>query len=180
MLNFKTRNMDILEILKYVIPAAIVFFTVWVIVGKYFASMEKIRKVDQMVENRRIILPLRLQAYERVILFLERISPESLVMRVTQPGLTARQFQTELISSIRAEFEHNISQQIYISAAGWEMVKNARGLSIQLINTAGDKVNPDAPAVNLSSKILDMIMAADKIPTGDAIEFLKKEVQALF
>jgi hypothetical protein len=60
------------------------------------------------------------------------------------------------------------------------MVKNARGLSIQLINTAGDQVNPDAPAVNLSSKILDMIMAADKIPTGAAIDFLKKEVQTLF
>lgn len=172
--------MDYLEVAKYVIPAAIVFFTVWAMVSKYFSSMEKIRKVDQMVENRKIILPLRLQAYERVILFLERISPESLVMRVNQPGLTARQFQSELLSSIRAEFEHNLSQQIYISNEGWEMVKNARGLSIQLINTAGDQVNPDTPAVNLSSKILDMIMAADKVPTGAAIDFLKKEVQTLF
>lgn len=172
--------MDFLEILKYVIPAAIVFFTVWVIVGKYFSSMEKIRKVDQMVENRRIILPLRLQAYERVILFLERISPESLVMRVNQPGLTARQLQSELMSSIRAEFEHNLSQQIYLTSEAWEMVKNARGMSIKLINIAGDQVPPDGPAINLSSKILDMIMAADKAPTTAAIEFLKKEVQTLF
>ena len=172
--------MDFLEIAKYVIPAAIVFFIVWVIVHKYFTSMEKIRKVDQMVENRKIILPLRLQAYERVILFLERISPESLVMRVNQPGLTARQFQSELLSAIRAEFEHNLSQQLYLSPEGWEMVKNARGISIQLINTAGDQVQHDGPAVNLSSKILDLIMAADKVPTGAAIDFLKKEVQMLF
>ena len=172
--------MDFLEVAKYVIPAAIVFFTVWVIIYKYFTSMEKMRKVDQMIENRKIITPLRLQAYERVILFLERISPESLVMRVNSPGLNARQFQSELLSSIRAEYEHNLSQQLYISPEGWERVKNARGMTIQLINTAGDHVKPDAPAVNLSSKMLDMIMAADKVPTGEAIEFLKKEVQSLF
>lgn len=172
--------MDYFEIAKYVIPAAIVFFTVWVIVYKYFSSAEKIRKIDQMIENKKIIVPLRLQAYERVILFLERISPESLVMRVNTPGLTARQFQAELLSSIRAEFEHNLSQQLYISPEGWEMVKNARGMTIKLINLAGDQVNPAGPASNLSAKILDMIMAADKIPTGEAIEYLKKEVQALF
>lgn len=172
--------MDILEILKYVLPAFIVFLTVWVIIHKYFANAEKMRRVDIMTENRRMITPLRLQAYERVIMFLERISPESLVMRVNQPGLTARQFQSELLSSIRAEFEHNLSQQLYISPEGWEMVKNARGISIQLINKAADQVKPDAPAVNLSSKILDMIMAAEKVPTGAAIDFLKKEVQSLF
>lgn len=172
--------MDVLEFLKYVVPAIVVFFTVWVMVAKYFSSMEKIRKVDQMIDNKRIILPLRLQAYERVILFLERISPESLVLRVNQPGLTARQLQSEILSSIRAEFEHNLSQQLYISPEGWEMVINARGKTIQLINTAGDQVNAGAPASALSAKILDMIMAADKVPTGDAIDFLKKEVQRLF
>ena len=172
--------MDYLEILKYVIPATIVFLTVWVIVAKYFSSMEKIRKVDQMIDNKRIILPLRLQAYERVILFLERISPESLVMRVNIPGLTARQLQAEILASIRAEFEHNLSQQLYISPEGWERVKNARGLTIKLVNTAADQVKPDAPGSNLSSKMLDMIMEADKAPTGEAIEFLKKEVQSLF
>jgi hypothetical protein len=172
--------MDYFEMAKYVIPAAIVFFTVWVIVYKYFTSAEKIRKIDQMIENKKIIIPLRLQAYERVILFLERISPESLVMRVNTPGLNARQLQAELLSSIRAEFEHNLSQQLYISPEGWEMVKNARGMTIKLINLAGDQVNAIGPASNLSAKILDMIMAADKIPTGEAIEYLKKEVQTLF
>lgn len=172
--------MDILEVSKYVIPAAIVFFTVWVIVSKYFSSMEKIRKVDQMIDNKRIILPLRFQAYERVILFLERISPESLVMRVNMPGLTARQLQAELLSSIRAEYEHNLSQQLYISSEGWAMVKNARGMTIQLINTAADHLPANATAATLSTRILDMIMAADKVPTGDAIEFLKNEVQRLF
>jgi len=176
----KPKTMDFIEISKYVIPAAIVFFTVWVIIHKYFTNIEKMRKVDQMIENTKIITPLRLQAYERVILFLERISPESLVMRVNQPGMTVRQFQSELLSSIRAEYEHNLSQQLYITNEGWEMVKNARGITIQLINTAGDQVQPDAPAVNLSSKILDLIMAAEKIPSGAAIEFLKKEVQTLF
>jgi hypothetical protein len=172
--------MDILEFLKYIIPASIVFFTVWVIIYKYFTNIEKMRKVDLMIENKRIIIPLRLQAYERVILFLERISPESLVMRVSQPGFSCRQLQSELLSSIRAEYEHNLSQQLYISPEGWKLVSSARGNIIKLINTAGDHVKPEAPCMNLSSKILDMIMAADKVPTTDAIEFLKKEVQTLF
>ncbi len=172
--------MDYLEVSKYVIPAAIVFFTVWVIIYKYFTNIEKMRKVDMMIENRKIIVPLRLQAYERIILFMERISPESLVMRVNQSNMNARQLQTELLSSIRAEFEHNLSQQLYISPEGWEMVRNARAITIQLINTASDQIKPDAPSINLSAKILDMIMEADKAPTGAAIEFLKKEVQSLF
>lgn len=172
--------MEIIEILKYVLPAAIVFFTVWLILHKYFIDVQKQRKLDIMLENNRLITPLRLQAYERVILFLERISPESLIMRTNQPGLTARQLQNELLSSIRAEFEHNLSQQLYISQEGWEMVKITRGNTVKLINTAAESIPPDAPGFNLSSKILDMLMAMDKAPSSQAIEFLKKEVQSLF
>ncbi len=79
-------------------------------------------------------LPLRLQAYERLILYLERISPDSLVMRMSRSNLSVAQFQNELVTSVRTEFEHNLAQQTYISSQSWEKVKSARNSIIKLIS----------------------------------------------
>ncbi len=100
-----------------------------------------------------MITPLRLQAYERAILFLERISPENLIMRVNKSGFTCQQLQSELMQTIRSEFEHNLSQQIYISHGAWEMLKIARGRTIQLINSLAEKIPKDSPSINLSKAI---------------------------
>ncbi len=118
--------MDVAEILKYTLPALIVFLTA-VFMMRYYMNKEiRERKTDLVIRNQQTITPLRLQAYERMALFLERITPESLLMRVNQPGLTSQQLQSQLLTIIRAEFEHNLSQQIYITAQAWEVVKNAK------------------------------------------------------
>ena len=168
------------EILKYVLPALIVFLTTFYMVKKYFDSEEFKRKHQQMLNNQQMITPLRLQAYERTILFLERISPESLIIRINKPGLTCQQLQSDLLQAIRSEFEHNLTQQIYISHGAWEMLKIARGRTIQLINSMTEKVPKDSPAINLSKAILESIVDQEKTPTADAIAFIKKEISQLF
>ena len=126
------------------------------------------------------MLPIRLQAYERLALLLERISPESIIMRVSKPGMTAKQLQTELLSSIRAEFDHNVSQQVYISNEAWELIKSARGKVIHLINAAADKVKDQATALTLSQQIFEQAMELKSQPTSEAMEFLKKEMEQFF
>ena len=94
--------------------------------------------------------------------------------------MTSRQMQTELLSTIRAEFEHNLSQQIYVSSEAWELVKSAKSNIIKLINTAADNVDPESPAFNLSKAILESVMSLDKQPTAIAIDFIKKEAEKYF
>ena len=171
---------DILEILKYILPSLIVFLTVFYFLKKYFENEDKKIKRQMLLKNQDILTPLRLQAYERIILFLERISPENLILRVNKPGTTSKELQTELLNTIRIEWDHNLSQQLYISHNSWEVVKNARMNVIQLINIAADKVKGDSQSINLSKEILSSLMTQEKINTGDAIKFLKDEMNRIF
>ncbi|MBL7112303.1 MAG: hypothetical protein ISS19_10230 [Bacteroidales bacterium] len=169
-----------MEILKYTLPALIVFFTAFLILRAMIKNDEQKRNVETSLARQKTILPLRLQAYERITMFLERISPESLIIRANQPNMTARQLQNELISTIRAEFDHNLSQQVYISHEAWEMVKKARAGIIQLINTASEQIKPDASSITMSKKILELVMELNVSPIGSALIFIKKEVQELY
>jgi len=171
---------DMLEILKYILPSLIVFLTVFYFLKKYFENEDKKRKHQALLKNQDMLTPLRLQAYERIILFLERISPESLIIRVNKPGYTSKELQNELISAIRIEWEHNLSQQLYISRRSWEVVKNARANVIQLINIAADKVKGDSKSITLSREILSSLMTQEKTHTGDAIRFIKEEMNGTF
>jgi hypothetical protein len=170
----------ITEILKYILPSLIVFLTTWYLVSRYFKSEDQKRIQQLSLNNQNLITPLRLQAYERIILYLERINPESLVMRLNKQGQTCQQLQHEMLSAIRAEYEHNLSQQIYISHKSWEMMKNAKNSTIQLINETAEKTDQDLSSINLSKAILETIMAKEKNPSSEAILFIKKEINKLF
>lgn len=170
----------LLELLKYTLPALVVFLTAFVLF-RGFIKQEEMKLQKQVSDrNRKTVLPIRLQAYERLALLLERISPESIIMRVNKPGMTAKQLHTELLSSIRAEFDHNISQQIYISNEAWELIISARGKVIHLINTATDQVKGDATALTLSQQIFEMTSELVSQPTKEAMHFLKKEMELFF
>ena len=171
---------EILEILKYTIPAIIVLVATVLIIKQIVKNDQNRRNFEIITKNQQLVTPVRLQAYERLTLLLERVSPESLVMRVNKPKMTAKQLQTELLSTIRAEFDHNVSQQIYISPQTWEIIKNARSKIIQLINNAAGRVKPDASAIELSKLILEDLMVQDKSPTSLALDALKKEVKHLY
>ena len=126
------------------------------------------------------VLPVRLQAYERIILLLERISPDSLVMRVSRPEYTARQLQAELLGSIKSEYEHNMTQQTYVSNEAWDKVKMARNQVMNLINDAASEVKPDATGPTLGKLILERLTELKTPPTQVAINHLKQEVRTLF
>ncbi len=169
---------DLLYSLRYVLPSVVVFLTAYYLLREFFQNQSRQRKFDLMGEKIRISLPLRLQAYERIILLLERISPNSLVMRVYQPGLSVKEFHQLLIKSIRDEFSHNLSQQLYVSIQAWEMIKNAKEEMIRQINTSAARLDEKATATDLSNKLLEM--SVEKLATRRALDFLKEEARKNF
>jgi len=170
----------IIEVLKYILPSLIVFLTTWFLVSRYFRGEDAKRQQQLVLNNQNLITPLRLQAYERIILYLERINPESLVMRLSKPGLNCQQLQNELLAAIRAEYEHNLTQQIYISYQSWEMLKNAKNTTILLVNAIAEGLKKDEPAINLSKAILEKVIQEEKNPASEAVIFIKNEINRLF
>lgn len=169
--------MEILaDILKITIPAFVVFLTAWMLLRNMIRNDQDKRRQEIIMQGSRTVTPIKLQAYERIVLFLERISLESLLVRVNTPDMTAAQLHSALLTTIRSEFEHNLSQQIYMSPQAWEVVKNARSSTIKTINNEAEKMQPSASGIDLSKQLLTRVMELEKEPTRVAIDFLKEEV----
>ncbi len=169
-----------LEIFLVLVTGAIVFFTAYFLLKMFFENESGKRMTDYRTQNMKLITPVRLQAYERIILFLERISPNSLMHRLQVPGMEARQLQKEMLSLIRAEFEHNLSQQIYMSDKAWDIASSAKENVVKLINLSSQKVAPEAPAMELSTHIMDVWMSMNPTPTQTAIAYIKSEINSVF
>ncbi len=167
------------DILKITIPALIVFFTAWVLLRNLIKNDQDKRRQELILQNNRTITPIRLQAYERIVLFLERISLESLLVRVSTPDMTASQLHSAMLNTIRSEFEHNLSQQIYMSQQAWEVVRNARSNMIKIINSEAEKLPPDSSGMLFSKSLLEKIMELEKEPTRAAIDYVKNEISRL-
>jgi hypothetical protein len=175
--NKRKTNMDAFtDILKITIPALIVFLTAWVLIRNMIKNSEDKHRYELMLNNSKTITPIKLQAYERIVLFLERISLESLLVRVSSTDMNVQQLHSALLTTIRSEFEHNLSQQIYMSQQAWEVVRNARSSTIKLINSEAEKIKPDAPGMLLSKNLLESVMQLEKEPTRAAIDYVKAEV----
>lgn len=162
------------------IPAIIIAVSAWVIV-RYYLKTEKEKLVVQIgLKNKELITPVRLQAYERIVLLLERIEASQIVMRNVSLGQTASQLQQSLISNIRDEFDHNLSQQLYISSEAWRQIKSAREAAITSINEAASKIEPDAPASELAQLIFQAEVNSERSEIRDALEYVKNEARLLF
>jgi len=135
----------------------------------------KIAALENGKKNQSVTLPLRLQAYERMALFLERIDPNQLVLRIHAAGLTVSQEQNLLLMTIRSEFEHNLSQQIYISDAVWEKIIDAKTDIESIINTVAGDYDKDADSREFAETLLSV--AAEKPVVEMAIHILKADMQ---
>lgn len=168
------------SVILVVLTAAIVFVAVYFIVREFFLNENRRRDAEYKKELASQVIPARMQAYERVVLFLERMAPGSLIMRVHKNGMTSRQLQAELVRNIRNEYEHNISQQIYLSVHAWETVKSAKEESIKIINIASTKVEDNASGIELSQKIFEIGTQLKKLPTDIALDAIKREFNSTF
>jgi hypothetical protein len=171
---------NLLIALQYTLPSLVAVGAAVLIIKAFIDKEYRERKNDYILKNQKIITPIRLQAYERIIMFLERISPATLITRVQEPGITAKQLQLMLLQQVRAEFEHNISQQIYITDESWEMVKNSKENLIKLINVASKDIGPDGPGYELTRAILDVYLKVENPPIEMAVRKIKEEFFTTF
>jgi hypothetical protein len=132
------------------------------------------------MKNHEITLPLRLQAYERMVLFLERINPMQLLIRVKRDNLTPAQFHSKLVQSIKEEYDHNITQQIYLSPEAWNHIRSAREEIVRIINTTFITMSEKSDVNDLAKKILEEWGKLEKNPVQGALDHLKSEVSQLF
>ncbi len=170
----------LIEFGKILIPASVVLYAVYLMVRSFINREIELKKLEVRGRSIETILPARLQAYERIILFLERSSPQNLLIRLNVAGLSARDFQKVLLDEIRNEYNHNVSQQVYMSEEVWNKVKNAKEDLIIMINEAASQMNADASSIDLSKKIFEIVMSKTVDPIGHALSEVKKEIQQTF
>ena len=169
---------EALVIVVAVVPSLIIAVTAYFIVRYFIENEQKKRILELKYTAKAQILPMRLQAYERMAMFLERIEPNQLIFRVNNPELTAYQMQTILLATIRSEYEHNLSQQIYISAEVWDAIKNAKERVVNIINLSAGKLPDGAMATDLHTHIFEAV--AETSPTASAMLQLKKDMSLLY
>jgi hypothetical protein len=172
---------DIFELLKYTLPALIVFLTAYFLLTRYMQKDATAKVIEMKLRRDKEIVMLRLQAYERLALFLERISPANVISRVRTPDMIGSELQYSMVKNIREEYEHNLSQQIYISSTAWNLIVAAKDEIIRTINLIGQQLPPDASSGQLINAIFTGISRANtQLPTEHALEILKAECRELF
>ena len=172
--------MDFIEILKILIPSVLVFLTAYFLIDKFLKSEQNRRKFELHKSSLSVITPIQLRAYERLILVLERTTPSTLILGVAKQKMTNIELQTELLASIRQEFGHNLSQQIYVSNEVWNYMRTAQESLIKLINTCSASCNPTESASFLAEMIIKVYNDSQNTPTEIAIEKLKSEFRNYF
>lgn len=171
---------DYSTLLFVVAPALLVALSSYMIIKKMLEGEANRKNAELVMESRKVTIPIRLQAYERLVLLLDRISPESLVLRVRKNDMTNQDLQLALLSSIRAEFEHNLSQQLYVSMETWEAVKAAKESIVSLVNEVAVKVKPEEPSIVMARALLEQSASSNMDYLNDAMARLKNEAKRIF
>ena len=160
--------------------------TVVMVLGQYFlintlaSRFFENKRLDIRHTSTSVILPLRLQAGERMCLYLERITPDQLLLRTSGMAYSATEYQALLLQEIREEYNHNIAQQLYLSQESWEAIVHAKNETVVLINQAAAALPEGASAADLAQKILEAVFTIETLPTTTALRAVKRDIQALF
>ena len=167
----------IIELLSFTIPSVVTGLVAYYFFVNHTKNEERKLKLSLLKENQKQALPIKLQAYERMTLFLERINPSNLLIRIGSINNDKDAYATSIIESIEQEFEHNLAQQIYITNECWNVIVASKNTTIQLI-TKTSKLENITSAQDLREAIL-MKMIEVSPPSQTALAFIKNEVKKI-
>lgn len=168
---------ELIQALLYTLPSLASGFVAFYFFKEYGKSDVGLQKFKLDKEERKITTTLRLQAYERMTIFLERISPANIVFRIKAQNEDKKAYEMSLLHTIETEFEHNLAQQIYISDQCWNVISSAKNTTIQIIrNSANDDtiLNADELRERIIQKVINK-----QAPSDTALAFIKNEVEDL-
>ena len=170
----------LVEFGKIILPAGAVLYAVFLTVRMFLTKDLEKRLLELKTRNAETVMPIRLQAYERICLFLERISPNNLIMRVNDDEYKSGQFHQLLLHEIREEYNHNLSQQVYMSDESWSLVKNAMEEIVMIINEAAGEVDPESKSLELAKKVFEVTLGREKQAIDFALKSVKDEIRETF
>ncbi len=168
------------DLLKIIIPAGIVLYAMFLTIKTMLQKQNESKLIDLKAKSKEIVLPIRLQAYERMTLFLERISPDQIIKRVSQSEMNVAELQYVILNEIREEYNHNLSQQVYMSDDAWKIIKNAKEELIMLINQSAKELNAETKSIELVKAIYAQTLEKNIDSIEYGLNFLKNEIQKEF
>lgn len=179
----KLRTMQIflntlLEIVRYTVPSVIVFLLMDRFLRLYLLQQQQHLNTQRTAND--ATLATRLQAYERMALLCERTSLESLLLRIPPADMRAQEYEIVLLLAIQKEYEHNIAQQIYVSATLWDILRAAREDSMALIQHARTQVSSDGSGTELALAIQHLQAQRGRSAQYTALDAVRQETSRLF
>lgn len=169
----------LLEIVKITVPSLVVFFTVYHLLKIYLDKQYQLKALEFRQNQQHTTVPMRLQAYERLSLFCERIAIPSLLLRLREENQTAANLRMAMLVTIQQEFEYNITQQVYVSEQLWQIVKISRDDTVNIINGLYEKVDPRGPSKDLAGVLLAYTDSQPASALDKALSGIKKEASLL-
>ena len=139
-----------------------------------------LKKLELNKESRGQLLPLRLQAHERLIIFVDRINPANLLVRVHQQGIALETLQAGILNEVKSEYQHNIAQQLYIDSETWQVVRKLKDDTVAMVNNAVQGLPTNTNGIELSKAILQHMATISENPYDLTIELIKKDIYKLF
>jgi hypothetical protein len=169
----------LLEVLKYTIPALIVWATVYYMAKTYLQQRWNEQMQLQRTSMRKESIPMKIQALERLSLFCERIQPSQVVSRVRNHEMDAKTLGRAMLIAVQKEFEHNVTQQIYVSDPLWEIIYIAKNEVLNLITECMDEVPDDATGAQLATVVIQKESAWQLNPARQALQAIRKEASVI-
>lgn len=165
----------IIESIAYILPAAVTGCVAYFMFNGFIKQLNSAKKIEILAEKKKESLPIKLQAYERMVLFCERINPVKMLVRIKPISDNTNDYLQLLIASIEQEFEHNLVQQIYISKETWVAISAAKSAVINKLKQVSENSNS---ANDFRENVL-IDYSKSLPPTDTAISFIKNEVKKL-
>lgn len=170
---------ETLELFKWLIPAVAIVIIAFLAINRP-VQMEKIKqKSIALRETHKILTPAKLSALERLTLLMQRITPEAMIMRQNVGIMRVDELQLALLTSLREEFDHNTSQQLYVSEETWEAVVKAKDAITQAVNKIASSLPADASATVLAERLISFYAALEDTPTEEASDCIREELNKL-
>ncbi|MDR0386332.1 MAG: hypothetical protein LBH60_09685 [Prevotellaceae bacterium] len=158
---------------------ALLLASTYLVLNRILLSDERRRNIELLKSSKSITVSMRLQAYERLILFMERISPDTLLLRQRSQARRNSDLHLAILQQIRMEYEHNLSQQLYVSDKIWSCVKTTKEEIIMSINDLAKQTDSNADSINLAKLILDKLIEDGESPVAETIKQIKAEARQI-
>lgn len=174
-----------ITVVPYILLVVVMFLGFWALLHLLYRNEQKKRQWELKKESQKAISPIRLRAYERLALLLERTKPEHMLMelRGKQPEAfttwNVAQMQQYMLQTIRLEFDHNQSQQVYVSDEVWDAIISSRDQTGSFIISIAGQLPPEANAQMYAAALITAYNENGTTPTDKALEMLKDEAKSL-